>query len=118
MIRYKLGCVYRITHKPTGYYYIGLTVDFAQRISQHLTQLKIRKHSSKKLQSLWDITSPEQWIFEILEYISKTDFKAICGLKGKSLDTSYRKHLLMREKAHMKVHSINYALNADNKNFS
>ena len=38
-------------------------------------------------------------------------------MKGKSLETAFRKHLLKLEKEWMSKYSINWALNKDKKHF-
>lgn len=117
MIKIKLAAIYKIEHK-TGYYYIGMTIDFANRIGQHITNLKLKRHSSTKLQELWNTTKPEEWTFSILEYISLSEFKKTTQLKGKQLQNKFRRLLLNKEKEWMKQHSINWCLNKNDKNFS
>ena len=118
MNRIKISGIYRITNKPTGKYYVGLSVNIFDRWASHYNDIKMKKHSSIDLVNLWNISQPEDWVFEIIEYISLTDFKKSSGLKGKELETSFRRHLLKREKHHMSLHSINLALNKNNKSFS
>ena len=59
----------------------------------------------------------ESYIFEVIEYISITDFRKETGLKGKKLENEFRIHLLNIERKHMGMHSINFAYNKDNKYF-
>lgn len=113
----KLASIYKIEH-ISGYYYIGLSIDTFSRWSNHYTTLKLNNHSSTNLQNLFNSTRIEDWTFSILEYISITDHRKETGLKGKSLNDSFRKHLLKREKYWMSQYSINFALNKDNKHFS
>ena len=118
MNRIKISGLYRITHRPTGKYYVGMSTSIFDRWASHYNDIKMKKHSSIDLVNLWNISQPEDWVFEIIEYISLTDFKKSSGLKGKVLETSFRRHLLKREKYHMSLHSINLALNKNNKSFS
>jgi hypothetical protein len=110
--------IYKIENIITGYYYIGYSIDIFSRWSSHYTLIKTGKHSSPKLTDHWNSTEPTQWSFSILEYVSITKYKKVSNLKGKSLETSFRRHLLQREKYHMKMYSKNYALNKDDKHFS
>lgn len=53
---YKLNvcAVYRLTHTPSGYFYIGSANDLTERRMVHLYTLRKGKHMSKKLQELYD----------------------------------------------------------------
>ena len=108
--------IYSINHS-SGYYYIGMSVDIFSRWSSHYTSIKTNKHSSPEFQSLWLKTKPSEWSFSILEYISITDYKNLSQMKGKSLETGFRKLLLTKEKEWMKKYSINFSLNKDKKHF-
>jgi len=46
--------VYRITHLPSGYFYIGSSKDFAQRKRVHESTLHKGKHMCQKLQELFN----------------------------------------------------------------
>ena len=109
--------IYKIEH-VSGYYYIGMSVDIFSRWSSHYTSIKMKSHSSTALMELWNSTNDTDWSFTILEHISLTDYKKETNLKGKSLENSFRKLLLDKEKEHMKLYSINFSLNKSNKHFS
>jgi hypothetical protein len=116
MLRIKIGAIYKISIGE--YYYIGLSSDLSGRWSNHITDLHLNKHSSIKLQQMFNEFGFTSLKFEILEYISKTDVKKETGLKGKEFETYYRKLLLMKEKLHMNMYSINFSLNSQNKSFN
>jgi predicted GIY-YIG superfamily endonuclease len=118
MIKIKCAGIYLITYKPTGHFYLGCSVSIFDRYSSHYTDIKMKKHSSTKFMDLFNSTKPEDWKWEIIDYISKSDFKREFGLKGKELDNQFRKHLLKREKYQMGLYSINLSLNKNNKNFT
>ena len=118
MYKICLSGIYLISYKPSGQFYLGMSVSILDRWSSHYTDIKMKKHSSIKFMELFNSTRPEDWKWEIIEYVSKTEFKKSSGLKGKELETYFRRHLLKREKHHMSLHSINMALNKSNKHFS
>ena len=113
----KMAGIYLITHK-SGYYYLGLSKDIFNRWQSHYTNIKLKKHSSTEFQSLWINSKPSDWSFSILEYVSITEYKKQSQMKGKSLETAFRRHLLKLEKEWMSKYSINWALNKDKKHFS
>lgn len=113
----KMAGIYKIEH-ISGYYYIGLSKDIFNRWQSHYTNIKLKKHSSLDFQNLWLNTKPFEWSFSILEYTSITEYKKQSQMKGKSLETTFRKLLIQKEKEWMSKHSINFALNANKKHFS
>jgi hypothetical protein len=116
-VQIKIAGIYKIEH-ISGYYYIGLSVDIFSRWSSHYINIKTMKHSSTEFQSLWLNSKPSDWSFCILEYVSITEYKNLSKMKGKSLQTNFRRHLLKLEKQWMSKYSINYSLNKDKKHFS
>ena len=118
MIRAKLAGIYKITHEPTGQYYIGMSVDIFNRWRGHYSDIKLTRHSSPKFLLLWNETNPIEWKWEILETCNLTKFKLDSGLKGKKLEAAFRKHLLLNERKWMSLHSVTYALNKDSKYYS
>lgn len=116
MYKIKLASIYLISHS-SGYYYLGMSTDTFSRWSNHYNDLCMNKHSSVLFNKLWNETKPEEWNWQVLEYVSLTKFKSTHILKGKLLTTGFRRHLLSREKYYMNNFSINLALNKDNKHF-
>jgi hypothetical protein len=116
MIRVKCAAIYKIS--IGDYYYIGMSVDVFGRFQSHYTSLVLNKHSSIELQKAFNENDIKDFRWQILEYISKTKYKKESSLKGKSFDDYFRKVLLEKEKYHMGLHSINFALNKDKKHFS
>ena len=80
MLRIKIGAIYKISIGE--HYYIGLSSDVGSRWNSHITDLHLNKHSSIKLQQMFNEFGFINLKFEILEYISKTDIKKETGLKG------------------------------------
>ena len=119
-MKFQIKCtgIYMITHKPTEQYYIGKSVDIFTRWSQHYTDLKMRKHTSTKLQELFILRPVTEFKFEILSYYSLTDFKALNeGKSIKLINSLFNKYLLQEEKRYMKMYSVNLSLNKQNKSF-
>ncbi len=117
MYKIKLGGIYGIFHKETGQYYIGSSVDIFSRWQNHYTLLITGKHHSPELQELFNQSTINDFEFIVLKYISRTELRNK-GLKGKLLEDSYRKLLLLEERNVMKVWSINLCLNKNKKYFS
>lgn len=116
--RLKLSGIYLITNKITNNYYLGMSVDLTNRFGAHYSDLKLQKHSSINLQKEFNLYGIECFKFEILEVISKTEFKIVHKVKGKTFDNEFRKLLLNREKYWMGKYSKTFALNQNNKHFS
>lgn len=116
MYKIKLGGIYII--EAGDYYYIGKSVDMFSRWQNHYTTLKQNKHSSPKLQQVFNQLGVAGLTFRVLEYVSITEFKKTHQIKGKELNKKYSSYLLRLEKEWMKKYSINYSLNNDNKSFS
>jgi len=112
----KLAGIYMIHHK-SGFYYIGYSIDIFSRWSSHYTSIKMSTHSSVDLTKLWNSTEVSEWTFRILDTLSITEFKKEHQIKGKALETAFRRKLLNMEKEWMSLYSKNFALNKDNKNF-
>lgn len=117
MYRVKLGGIYQIIH-DSGYYYIGSSNDIPTRWGSHVTLLKQGTHHSPEFQRMWNESTPEEWVFRILKYISKTELRKQCKLKGIQFESHFRTRLLQEEKRIMKEWSINYCLNKNKTNFS
>jgi hypothetical protein len=117
MRKIKLAGIYKILHKPSKQYYIGMSVDIFGRWSGHYTDIKMTRHSSPRFMELWNNTDPTEWQFSIIENVSITVFKIESKLKGKGLVSGFRKHLLEKERYWMSKHKLSLALNADCKWF-
>lgn len=52
--RPKLCGHYRVTHLPTGTFYVGASQDLEKQFSYQFTLLRNGKHKSKQMQDLWD----------------------------------------------------------------
>lgn len=62
-----MACVYKIENKITGKIYIGSTVDFVRRKSEHFGELKRKTHSSKKMQSDYDEYGEKSLVMSVIE---------------------------------------------------
>jgi hypothetical protein len=116
-MKIKCAGIYKIEH-ISGYYYIGLSIDVFQRFSSHYTDIKLKKHSSIEFMNLWFNSVPSEWTFQILEYISMSEFKRMHQIKGKEADKYFRLYLHRKEKEWMKKFSKNWALNKNKRYFS
>lgn len=115
MVKIKCAGIYKI--EIGEYYYIGMSINIFSRFQSHYNDLVLNKHSSPKLQEKFNEEGIEKLNFRVLERVSLTKHKNISKLKGKSLETSFRRLLLFKEKQWMKLHSINFTLNNNNKHF-
>jgi group I intron endonuclease len=72
------SCIYFITNNINGNFYIGSTVNFAQRRSTHFTRLKQNKHHNPPLQravNLYGIENFEINIYQICNKIERLDLE-------------------------------------------
>ena len=117
-VKIKLSGIYKIEHIDSGMIYIGKSLDIFSRWSSHYTNVKFNKHTSPLLQQYFTEYTLESFNFTILEYVSKTEHKEKSKLKGKEFKKYFNTYLHSRERYHMSQHSINLALNKNNKQFS
>jgi len=59
--------IYKIGNHITGKCYIGFSSEYSRRKSKHLTDLKLNRHHSTKLQNSWNKYGKDAFKFEILE---------------------------------------------------
>lgn len=62
-----MGCVYKIENKITRKIYIGSTVNFKRRKSEHFGELKRKTHYSKKMQADYDKYGEKSLVMSIIE---------------------------------------------------
>jgi hypothetical protein len=62
--------VYAIVCEPTGEVYVGATIDLDARRPHHMSALKYRRHSCKRLQSLHDAHGADAFRWEELEVVT------------------------------------------------
>lgn len=67
------SCVYAVTNLVNGKRYIGSSINFEQRSSMHLRQLRCGIHHSIKLQRAWDKYGAVNFKFEVLEVVQDTN---------------------------------------------
>lgn len=59
--------IYKIENTVNGDYYYGSTADsFAQRFSNHKSQLRLNKHSNPRLQRSWNKHGSDSFVFKIV----------------------------------------------------
>lgn len=64
-----MGIIYRITCAVTGKFYIGSTVNKAQRWARHRRQLRDGTHPNKHMAASWVKYGEEAFVFEVLERV-------------------------------------------------
>lgn len=62
-----ISCIYTITNKLNGKFYIGKTNNFLYRINKHKYTLRNGIHINEHLQRAWNKYGEESFMFEILE---------------------------------------------------
>lgn len=62
-----MGVIYRITCTANGKFYIGSTVNKAQRWARHRKDLREGKHPNKIMQAAWTKYGEAAFLFEVLE---------------------------------------------------
>lgn len=62
------GGIYRISNPIANAVYIGQTIDFDRRWKEHLRDLKQDSHSNSRLQELWNESSEDCFLFEVISY--------------------------------------------------
>lgn len=97
-------CIYAVENIKTGEIYVGSTVRFAGRISQHFTDLKRRCHPIVKFQRSYDLWGKNNFIGYILEVCKLDDLgiKEMCWIvdifrMGKNLFNVFDNHFHSRE---------------------
>jgi group I intron endonuclease len=62
-----ISCIYTITNKVNGKFYLGKTNNFLYRISKHKYTLRNKIHINEHLQKAWNKYGEDNFIFEVLE---------------------------------------------------
>lgn len=62
-----ISCIYKIENIINKKIYIGSTINFKQRKSDHLSRLRKNKHPNAYLQNSWNKYGEENFVIEILE---------------------------------------------------
>jgi hypothetical protein len=65
-----ISCVYKITCKANGKFYIGSTNDLIKRRIIHRFELKFERHFNKFLQADFDLYGDENFVFKVVERVS------------------------------------------------
>jgi len=68
-----MSVIYKISFKNSNRFYIGSSLNFAKRKSQHLNRLRKNKHINPQLQKAFNKYGESQITFEILEFIENVD---------------------------------------------
>lgn len=85
-ITYNISGIYRITCLKSNRFYIGSAIDIKKRITSHLSDLRLQKHSNKYLQRIYNKYGKENLLFSIEnkcppEYRIQLEQKCIDSLK-------------------------------------
>lgn len=67
----KISCIYRILNRKNGKFYIGSTKNYNNRVARHLSDLRTNKHHCLPLQKSFNKYGEKNFIFEIIEEVSK-----------------------------------------------
>lgn len=89
-------CIYRIISKTTGFYYIGSTKHYNNRIKDHKKRLRGNRHHSPILQNYWNKYGESDFSFNVLCIVS--DPKKLIDIEQEYLDT-YKPKLNVLKKA-------------------
>lgn len=79
-----MGIIYRITCVETGKFYIGSTVNKAQRWARHRKQLRDGTHPNKHMLAAWNKYGEPAFVFEVIE--DDMDPAALFAAEQKYLD--------------------------------
>lgn len=82
---YRKAGVYQILFIPSGEKYIGGSTDISNRFTHHRYMLRRGIHKCKKLQTLWEISSEDDFSFEIIELCDNNKM-IVTELEQKYLD--------------------------------
>jgi group I intron endonuclease len=66
----QISVIYSILNRITNEIYIGSAIDYISRWRNHKNLLLSNKHYNTKLQNSWNFYGKDNFIFEILEYVS------------------------------------------------
>lgn len=61
--------VYRIRHAPSGRTLLGSSRDAPAMLNRIQAELRMRSHSSRRLQADWDSDGPDAFLFEVLDLL-------------------------------------------------
>lgn len=79
-----MGIIYRITCTANGKFYIGSTVNKAQRWARHRRQLRDDTHPNKHMLAAWQAHGETAFVFEVLEDVAEP--AALFAAEQKHLD--------------------------------
>ena len=79
-----MGIIYRITCTANGKFYIGSTVNKAQRWARHRRQLRDGTHPNKHMLAAWRAHGETTFVFEVLEDVAEP--AALFAAEQKHLD--------------------------------
>lgn len=64
--------IYKITNQVTGEYYLGSSVNLYFRACQHISKLKKKTHSNRRLQNSYNKYGPESFTIEVIQFTEPT----------------------------------------------
>jgi hypothetical protein len=65
--------IFRITNRANGKVFIGKGINVRGKLNGQQLQLKWRSHPNKAMQEDWNHFGPEQFSFEVLDYLQPAD---------------------------------------------
>mgnify|MGYP002066606703 CR=1 FL=1 len=68
-------CIYKLTHIPSGHFYIGQTIDLKKRFRAHLSCL-IRNHHHTPIQEHFN-GNTDEWKIRALRYCEEEELKTL-----------------------------------------
>ena len=71
--RVKPAGIYQVKNLLNGKALLGSSLNLEGPLNRHRFMLKIGSHTSKALQKDWDELGPDQFVFEILEEVKRSD---------------------------------------------
>lgn len=82
--------IYKIVNEKTKEFYIGSTIDFDERFRVHTRNLINKKHPNIYLQTDFNTTGSEYFLFKIVEYV--TNINELINIEQFYIDNLYPKY--------------------------
>jgi predicted GIY-YIG superfamily endonuclease len=73
----QMGCIYEILNLKNNKFYIGSTINFQKRKSEHISKLNSKTHYNRKLQNSWNKHGEENFKFIVLEEVQDEKIREV-----------------------------------------